>query len=184
ISALIASVFVVAAPAVQSANAESFDPGQIIVDELFYDQNAMTSGQIQAFLDSKIGSCLNGRCLNVAVVPVTSRPADTSSSKGRLICSALQGGDLRVSELIYRIQVACGISAKVILVTLQKEQALVTSRAPGEWALKAAMGMACPDTAACDTAYAGLGTQIVTGTRQLKIYRAANFAKQPGVHFI
>jgi len=57
---------------------------------------------------------------------------------------------------IYRVQVACGISAKVILVTLQKEQGLVTSRAPSEYALRAAMGMACPDTAPCDAAFAGL----------------------------
>ncbi|MGV8970508.1 MAG: hypothetical protein ACOH1J_08660, partial [Microbacteriaceae bacterium] len=85
---------------------------------------------------------------------------------------------------IFRTQVACGISAKVILVTLQKEQGLVLKKAPSDSALRWAMGMACPDTAPCNTAFAGLGTQIVTGTRQLKVYKAANFARQPGTNFI
>ncbi len=153
----------------------------IISDELFYDGSAMSSEQIQLFLDSKIGSCLSDRCLNVAVVPVASRSTEYSSSTGQLICSAMEGGNLRVSELIYRTQVACGISAKVILVTLQKEQGLVTSRAPSDWALRAAMGMGCPDTAPCSDAFTGLASQIWSGTRQMKIYKAARFARQPGV---
>ena len=91
---------------------------------------------------------------------------------------------LAVSELIYRVQVACGISAKVILVTLQKEQGLTTSSAPSDWNLRAAMGASCPDTEPCDPAYSGVGPQIVQGVRQLKIYKAGKFAKQPGVNFI
>jgi hypothetical protein len=88
------------------------------------------------------------------------------------------------SQFLYRVQVACGISAKVILATLQKEQGLVTSRAPSDWALRAAMGMACPDTAPCDSAYAGLATQVYKGTAQLKTYKAGRFAKQPGYQYI
>ena len=156
----------------------------IISDGLFYDGNAMSAAEIQSFLDGKIGSCQTDRCLNVAVVPAASRSTEYSSVTGQLICSAMSGGNLRVSELIYRAQVACGISAKVILVTLQKEQGLVTSRAPGGWALRAAMGMGCPDTAACDDAFAGLGSQIWSGTRQMKIYKAARFARQPGVQYV
>ncbi|MDF2492338.1 MAG: hypothetical protein K0Q58_916, partial [Microbacterium sp.] len=89
-----------------------------------------------------------------------------------------------ISELIYRVQTACGISAKVILVTLQKEQGLTTDRAPTPGELKAAMGQACPDTAPCDPNFAGVGPQIVGGVTQLKTYSAARFGKQPGVNFI
>jgi uncharacterized protein with LGFP repeats len=167
-----------------AVSASDFNPGLIITDELFYDDQAMTAAQIQSFLDAQIGTCLNGRCLNVATVAYPGRARDVSSSTGRVVCEAIAAGTILVSELIYRTQVACGISAKVILVTLQKEQGLVTSRSPGDWALRSAMGMACPDTAPCDSAFAGLGTQIVTGTRQLKVYKAGAFARQPGEHYI
>lgn len=161
-----------------------FNPGMIISDELFYDGNAMTASQIQTFLNGKIGTCQNARCLNVASVPVASREAAYSARTGQLICSALEGGTMLVSELIYRTQVACGISAKVILVTLQKEQGLVTNRAPGDRALRAAMGMGCPDTAPCDDAFAGLANQIFSGTKQLKTYKAGRFGRQPGTQYV
>ncbi len=161
-----------------------FRPGLIISDALFYDGAAMTAAEIQQFLDSKIGTCLNGNCLNVATINYPGRNREVSTRTGNVICEAVPAGVVRASELIYRAQVACGISAKVILATLQKEQGLVLKNAPTDYALRWAMGMACPDTAPCDTAFAGLGTQIVAGTRQLKVYRAAAFARQPGTHFI
>lgn len=169
---------------VKTAPVVGFNPENIISDDLFYDSNAMTAAQIQSFLDSKIGTCRNGKCLNVLNAGVSSRAQVTSQTTGNVICNAIQGGTMRVSELIYRVQVACGISAKVILVTLQKEQGLVTSTAPSDWNLKAAMGASCPDTAPCDPAFAGVGPQILKGTQQIKTYKAAKFAKQPGTQFI
>lgn len=161
-----------------------FNAENIISDTLFYDGAAMSAAEIQAFLDAKIGTCSNGKCLNVLSVGISSRAAVSSQSTGNLICAAIQGGTMKVSEVIYRAQVACGISAKVILVTLQKEQGLTTSKAPSDRALSAAMGASCPDTAPCDPAFAGLGPQIIKGTQQLKTYKAARFAKQPGVNYI
>ena len=169
---------------VKTADLSRFDPGNIISDAVFYDGGAMSSAQIQAFLDAKIGSCQNGKCLNVLNTTVSSRDARSSGSTGALICNAFQGGTMRVSELIYRLQVACGISAKVILVTLQKEQGLTTSRAPSDWNLGAAMGQACPDTAPCDPAFKGVGPQLVGGVTQIKTYKAAKFGKQPGNNYI
>jgi putative cell wall-binding protein len=172
------------APTAASYTGANFDPGYIIDDVLFYDRFAMSAAEIQAFLDSKIGTCTNGKCLNVAVVPFESRPARISPDTGRLVCEAVQGGNLRVSELIYRVQVACSISAKVILATLHKEQGLVTKTAPSDWALSHAMGWACPDSTGCNAAFAGLGIQIYMGTRQLMTYKAGSFARQPGTHNI
>src|SRR5512143_679449 len=167
------------------ATASQFDPEMIIADSLFYDSGAMSAEQIQSFLDAHIGACSNGLCLNVVVLAYAGRAREVSSTgSGKVVCEAIPAGSYRVSDLIFAAQAACGISAKAILVTLQKEQSLVTSRAPSERALRYAMGMACPDTAACDSAFAGLGTQIVTGTRQLKAYMANRVARQPGVYFI
>src|SRR5690606_40592548 len=156
----------------------------IISDYNFYNGNAMSAAQIQSFLDVMVGTCQNGQCLNVAVLPIADRPASYSGDSGRLACSAIQGGNLRVSELIYRTQVACSISAKVILATLQKEQSLVTSRAPSDWALRAAMGMGCPDTAPCNDAFAGLANQIISGARQLHVYKVGGFGRQPGLQYV
>lgn len=167
-----------------AANLANFNPGYIISDQLFYDRNAMSQAQIQAFLETKIGGCTNGRCLDVAVVDYPGRAVDVSSRTGFTVCDAIPGGVMRISELIYRAQVACSISAKVILVTLQKEQGLVTKKAPNDYALSRAMGMACPDTAPCDPNALGLATQIVKGTAQLSCYRQCRFAKQPGVQYI
>ncbi len=161
-----------------------FNPTNLISDDVFYDGNAMSAAQIQQFLDQKIGACSNGQCINVLSASISSRAAVISQRTGNLVCNAIQGGTMRVAELIYRAQVACGISAKAILVTLQKEQGLVTSRAPSDRNLRAAMGQACPDTAPCDPAFAGIGPQIVSGTTQLKTYRAGAFSRQPGIHFI
>lgn len=169
---------------VKTAAVVGFNAENIISDALFYDNAAMTAAEIQAFLDAKIGTCNNGKCLNVLNAGISSRGEVRSQSTGNLICSAIQGGTMKVSELIYRVQVACGISAKVILVTLQKEQGLTTSKAPSDWNLSAAMGASCPDTAPCDPAFAGVGPQILKGTQQLMTYKAARFGKQPGVNFI
>lgn len=160
-----------------------FNPELIISDAEFYNGSAMTAAQIQVFLDGKIGSCQTTQCLNVIQITYPGALASYASNGG-LLCNALQAGTMLFSEFLYRVQVACGISAKVVLATLQKEQSLVTSTAPNDWQLKAAMGMACPDTAACDTAFVGLATQVYSGTRQLKTYKVAVFAKQPGYQYI
>ncbi len=170
--------------AIQPAHLRGFDAGNLIDDSVFYDGSAMTAAQIQSFLDRSVGNCQNGRCLNVLQTSISSRPARVSQATGNVVCNAINGGTMRVSELIYRVQTACGISARVILVTLEKEQSLVTSRAPSDWNLRAAMGAYCPDSAPCDPAFAGVGPQVVAGVTQLKMYRAGAFARQPGVHFI
>ena len=142
-----------------------FDPGNIISDANFYDANAMSEATIQSFLQSKIGSCTNGQCLNVLRVDTTSKAADH-------MCPGAYAGAAAepVSRVIFKVQQACGISAKVILVTLQKEQGLVSARGPSTSTLQRAMGYGCPDTAACDTTYYGVFNQIYQAAHQLKRY--------------
>jgi len=167
----------------QSAAAISgseFDPGLIISDDEFYDGSAMTEAQIQSFLNSQTG-VLKGLRQNVST-----RAKEVSQTTGNLICEQIVGGsNLLASTMIYRAQVACGISAKVILVTLQKEQGLITRTSPSYYNINYALGYGCPDTpAGCSDSYEGFGYQVYTGTRQFKAYKAANFAKQPGTHAI
>ncbi|MFP7834043.1 cell wall-binding repeat-containing protein [Marisediminicola sp. LYQ134] len=165
----------------EALTASDFKAGTIISDSEFYDSSAMTEKQIRDFLNARIGNCLTDQCLNVRTDRVASRARIVSDSTGNVRCEAFQGGTaLSAATVIFRVQRACGISAKVILVTLQKEQALVTKNNPSKAALDRAMGYACPDTAPCAINSLGFGNQIYQGTLQLKTYKASRFGIQPG----
>ncbi|MDF1479165.1 hypothetical protein PYV02_08730, partial [Leifsonia sp. H3M29-4] len=165
------------APALALSGSD-FNPGFIISDSLFYDGSAMSESDIQQFLAAK------GSGLATMSFSVSSRARLVSESTGNLRCGAFEGGYLSAATIIYRAQAACGISAKVLLVTLQKEQGLVTNGAPSQIALDRAMGYACPDTAPCAPTSLGFGNQVYSGALQLNTYRASNFARQPGLHSI
>lgn len=184
---MLVAVGIVSTQPSQSASAVvggDFNPGNIIADSVFYDSTALTEAQIQAFLNARIGTCTNGRCLNVLNVSVASRERTVSDSTGNVRCEAFEGGFLSAAAIIFRAQTACGISARVLLVTLQKEQGLVTKTAPSEAALDRAMGLACPDTALCAPRSLGFGNQVYGGALQLSTYRASRFGIQPGVRSI
>jgi hypothetical protein len=169
--AVVASGMVVGSAPIkaEALSGSEFNPGNIISDGAFYDANAMTEAQIQDFLVSQVGSCANANCLAVATVSTATRPADA-------MCAGSYAGAAgeRTATIIYKVQKACGISAKVLLVTLQKEQGLITNRAPSSAKLDRAMGYGCPDNTAqpgwCDPAYGGLYNQIYRAAWQFKRY--------------
>jgi len=144
----------------------SFQAGNIVSDANFYDGDALSAAQIQSFLASQVSACSSSSCLVNGRFSLDSRAADA-------MCAAMSGGSsLSTAEIIARVGAACGISPKVILVTLQKEQSLVTAKNPSAATLERAMGYACPDTAngGCDPAYAGVGNQIYWSAWQWKRY--------------
>ena len=167
VTAVIATAFVAIQPASVSdaLSGSQFDPGNIISNANFYDSNAMSEADIQYFLDSQIGTCSNSLCLNVLQVDTVSKPGDHMCPGGYAGAAAEP-----VSRVIFKVQQGCGISAKVILVTLQKEQSLVTSRGPGIAVLRKAMGYGCPDSSVCDSTYYGIFNQVYQASRQLKRY--------------
>jgi len=177
--ALIASLFVATPASAYALNSADFNPSYIISDDQFFDENALTEAQIQAFLQLKIGTCSNTRCLNVYKMDTFNRAAsviDTSSNAP--LCLAYTGGTQEsAARIIYKVQKACHISAKVLLVTLQKEQGLVTSTAPTATSIRIAMGYGCPDTAPCDAQYFGFYNQVYKAASQLKRYtdRASSY---------
>ena len=152
------------APAEALSGAE-FNPGYIISDAQFYGRDAMSQGEIQAFLDAQIGTCQNSLCLNVLRINTTT----TTLAFGT--CATYPGeANESAARMIYKVQQACSISAKVLLVTLQKEQSLVTSNEPTEAELRKALGQGCPDTAQCDSAYYGFFMQVYSAARQFAWY--------------
>lgn len=166
-SLLAAGVTVVATVQTQpalAATASEFDPGQIISDSNFYDANAMSQAEIQSFLESKV-VCSNSNCL---ANYYEQTPQVKVWSWGT--CQYYFGGYDSAAAIIYKVQKACGLSAKAILVTLQKEQGLITSSAPSSLTLRKAMGMGCPDTSVCDSEYYGFFNQVFAAARQLTWY--------------
>lgn len=147
----------------------SFSAGNIISDANFYDGGAMTAAQIQSFLSAQVGTCASSSCLSNGKFSMNSRGSDP-------MCRAVTGGsNLTAAVMISRVAAACSISPKVILVTLQKEQTLVsgaTARNPSAARLERAMGYACPDNVGghCDPAYAGVGNQVYWSAWQWKRY--------------
>lgn len=151
-------------------NAADFDPGFIISDDLFYDGAAMTESQIQQFLDRMIGTCENTNCLNIYRQTTRDMPVTERCTLG------YQGAENeRASRIIFKVQQSCKISAKVILVTLQKEQSLVTSRRPTAFTVSRAMGYGCPDIPDrpgwCDPAFEGFFNQVINASAQFQRYR-------------
>lgn len=171
---------VVAAPEVTPAaaatpDASLFDPGYIISDENFYDHDAMSQAEIQGFLDAMIGPSGNNNRLNVLRVDTFDRPANNP-------CAAYQGAAAETAAaVIFKVQQACGISARVILVTLHKEQGLIGKTNPSDLELRKAMGYGCPDTAACDARYYGFYNQVYNAAWQFGWYRIGY--RTPGSSF-
>lgn len=168
LAAVIASDVAVPAPA-QAADPSAFRPGSLISDSLFFDGGAMTAADVQSFLNSKGAACTaGGLCLKNYVTSSSSQPAEAG------LCAAYTGaGAETAAQIIARVGAACGVSQKALLVTLQKEQGLVTTTSPTESRYRTAMGFGCPDTAPCDAQYYGFFNQVYRAARQFKRYAAS-----------
>lgn len=170
----------------------NFNPNRIIDDSNFFNGNTMGVSDIQAFLNAKVPTCdingtqpidsnnpggqtraqwaaANGKpappytCLRQYSQTFDTMPADS-------YCSSVIGGTRSAADIIAAVGQACGISPKVILITLQKEQILVVDDWPFPVQFQKATGYACPDTAPCDPDYAGFFKQVYYGARQFKRY--------------
>lgn len=149
-----------------AARQYGFNPGNIIADGQFFNGNAMSQAEVQSFLDEQGASCSGSRCLKSMTFDTPDRPADG-------LCSAYAGAKGEsAAAIIDKSARACGLSQKVLLTMLQKEQHLVTATAPTDFQYKAAMGLSCPDDASCDPAYAGFFNQVYGAAKRYQYYRA------------
>ena len=142
-----------------------FNAGQIITDDLFFDKGAMTASEVQSFLNAKVPVCDPGyTCLKSKTEKTYDIPANP-------MCTAYSGAASETAaSIIYKVGRACGISQKVILVTLQKEQGLVTDTWPSARQYKYAMGADCPDSGDGCGLTAGFFRQVYRGTYMMKRY--------------
>jgi len=133
-----------------------FDPNNIISDGGFVNINAMSTSDIQSFLQAK-GSFLKDF-------------SENGRSAAQIIFDASHGyGDASGSINGITIDTGTGtINPQVILVTLQKEQSLVSRTSSNDNALRAAMGYGCPDGGGCNSNYAGFTKQVEWASWQLR----------------
>lgn len=179
------SVTVTAEPAT-AAPTVGFVAGNIVDDALFYDGNGMTASEVQKFLNQKVPRCqlgdpgkevgkkvswagkttkLDSKCLRDKTFNTKTVAADGN-------CRAYAGKkNETAAQVIVKAAKACSINPKVLLITLEKEQSLVTDAWPNELQYERAAGYKCPDTAPCDSGSAGFYRQIVGAAWQLQHYK-------------
>lgn len=134
-----------------SALAATFDPVRVVSDENMRDGASMNSAaEVQIFL--------------AAANPA---PSTTSALKN-LVTPDHNGVRKSAAAIIFEACRAYGISPRVMLTMLQKEQSLLTRTAPAARTLERAIGAGCPDPVT--NRYPGFGNQIWNGARLLDGY--------------
>ncbi|HEU0256701.1 MAG TPA: hypothetical protein VFQ96_02560, partial [Microbacteriaceae bacterium] len=157
------------APPAQALSGSSFNAGNLISNSVFTNTGSMTTAQVQSFLNAKGAACTTTSthtCLK-DYTQTTTTPSDQNQH-----CAPYSPAkNETAAAIIVKVAKACNVNPEVILVTLQKEQGLVTSTAPTTTAYKIAMGFGCPDTAPCNTEYYGFFNQVFRAARQFDVYR-------------
>jgi hypothetical protein len=156
-----------------TADMTQFDPGNIISDQEFFFGGGMTTAAVQAFIDDKNRNCVTGSdgtpCLRVFRQDTTTRASDA-------YCNAYPGAAQESAAVILtKVAMACNINPKVLLVLIQKEQALLTDSGATLYATRyrSATGFGCPDTGAgCNATYYGFQNQVYNAAHQFQRYRA------------
>lgn len=184
ITLAISSVF---APTAQAVNGGDFNPGRIIDDSVFYNKNAMSVGQIQQFLDSKVSCDRNGtkqselgggtraqygasRGNPAPYTCVNGYYENTSTKANNLEGRAIPPEARSAAQIIWDAAQAYNINPQALIVLLQKEQGLITDEWPFPVQYRSATGYGCPDTAPCDADYYGFYNQVNMAAYQFRRY--------------
>lgn len=147
----------------------------------------MSASQVQSFLNKRVARCTigdagrkagsktaNGNTIASKCLKDFKMTTKTMSSDRN--CAAYTGkSNETAAQIIQKVGQACGISQRVLLVMLEKEQSLVTDTWPTTRMYNYAMGWACPDSgpgnsANCDPSAANFFTQVYKSAWQLKVY--------------
>jgi hypothetical protein len=200
------SVFTTA-KSVSALSAGDWQAGRIIDDNVFTNKDAMSVAEIQAFLNSMVGTggynSVPGQCDTYGVRNAS--PYNSSVSRATYAASigrpnrwtclnnyyevpktspgpgipannfgsdTIPAGAKSAAQLIWDAAQQNNISPKVLLTTIQKESAgpLTTDDWPWQSQYTYAMGAHCPDTAPCDTNYAGFSIQISESAALFRYY--------------
>ncbi|MGZ4606995.1 MAG: LGFP repeat-containing protein [Blastococcus sp.] len=166
----------------EAADTSQFRAGNIITDQLFFDGSAMSAGAVQTFLNVRNPNCVAG-----AMPCLKNYRQTTPTRAGSSICPGTYAGAANetAATIITKVGQACGVSQRVLLVILQKEEGLVTASGSSlsTTRYRSAMGFGCPDTAACDSTYYGFFNQVYAAASQYRRYAAYpdNYSHRAGM---
>lgn len=166
---------------VSALSGSQFSAGHIMDDTVFFNSNSMNPTQIQQFMNSKVPTCdtyhtktSSSNDSGPPYICLKSYTQSTTAKSADSLCGALTAKQSRTSaSIIDDVARACGVSQKVLLVLLQKEQGLLTDTWPWAIQYKEATGYGCPDTAPCDSQYFGFFNQVYNAAHQFKRYAAS-----------
>ncbi len=142
-----------------------YQDGRLIDNSVFLDAGSLNANQVQSFLNSKTGALKNKSFKLDCDAP----GIGATSKQLYLNAGAPCGSTIPASQIIYYAAQVYGLSPKVILATLQKEQSLITNPNPGNWEFNQAMGYNCPTSGHCDD-NSGFFFQIDNGTWVLRFH--------------
>ena len=158
-------------PAVVRPDYTGFDPAHVIDDDVFFDSTSMTLEEVTAFINRVNKGCVPGDdgtpCLADLVIATETREPGPGCAGGY---TGSEGET--AAEVITNVATSCGISPRVLLALIQKEQGLLTASGDTLTAhdYEAAAGYACPDGGACDPEHAGFFRQLYGAAAQFQRY--------------
>ncbi len=175
-----------ATPSAHALSGGEWQAGRIIDDALFYNNGSMSTGDIQGFLNNQVPTCdtqgsqiISGsqtraqygtsRGFPPPYVCLKNYIENSSTHENNLGGGTVPGG-ISAASIIKAAADQYQISPKALIVTLQKENTLVSDDWPWSTQYKTAMGFGCPDTAACDSQYFGFYNQVMNAARQFRLY--------------
>ncbi|HLB66713.1 MAG TPA: hypothetical protein VJJ78_03930 [Candidatus Saccharimonadales bacterium] len=130
----------------------AFTANNLIEDAIFDDYNSMSAEQIDAFLNAR-NSCISPSSGFSAPDPIGYSPSTGFQ----------YGGNVSAGTVIAHSSQAYGLNPQVIIVTLQKEQSLITSTSCSTNTISKAAGYGCPDGGG-SYSYSGLNLYTRGGT--------------------
>jgi len=149
----------------RAASAASFDAGRIIDDSVFTNKSSMSVGDIQNFLNSKVPSCDTYHAPG---------PSAQGANPPWICLKNYNEGGKSAAQIIWEQAQNYSINPQVLLVTLQKENGLITDDWPYPWQYRTAMGFGCPDGAPCDTQWFGFTNQVSQAARHFRNFYDLN----------
>lgn len=126
----------------QKASA-AYEAGRILDDAVLLDARSMNAGQVQSFLSSR-----GGQIANKSFV----MNCDAAGQQAKQMYQSIGapcGYTTSAANIIYYSAQVYGVSPKVIMATMQKEQSLITATNPTDRQYSQAMGYACPTSGNC-----------------------------------
>jgi hypothetical protein len=159
--------------AAEASSITEFNAGNIITDGDMFNFTTMTAGSIQSFLNSKVAACdatSAAPCLKDYRADVTAFAGIHGSTDRGCENDIAAAAGQSAAQIIYTVARACQVNPQVLIVTLQKEQGLVTKTSVTDLVYRKAMGYGCPDTSTCDSAYYGFFNQVYWAARAFQSY--------------